>query len=130
MTSGDKIRRVERLNYLIGAALVIGAALTQTREVALGVSVGVALTCANFFFLRRLVTRWTRDAAKGVSSAGATLMVPKMIGLMLAVVAALAFLPISPAAFAVGYSVFVASIFIEAVIELTLEKPEDETSHG
>lgn len=134
MSAGDKIRRVERLNYLLGGVMTIGAALTQPREVALGVAVGVALTCLNFFFLRRLVTRWTRDAAQGVSSAAATLMVPKMIALMGAVVLSLAFLPISAVGFAIGYSVFVASIFIEAVITLALENPDapagDEHSHG
>jgi len=126
--TGDKVRRVERLNYLIGGVLIIGAALTQPRAIALGVTVGVILTCLNFFFLRRLVTRWTRDAARGVSSSGGVLMVPKMIALMVAVVLSLAFLPISPAAFALGYSVFVASIFIEAVLELTFENPDE--SHG
>ena len=130
MTTGDKIRRVERLNYVLGGGLVIASALTQTRDIALGIAVGVTLTCLNFFFLRRLVTRWTRDAARGVSSAAATLMVPKMIALMAAVVLSLAFLPISAVAFAIGYSVFVASIFIEAVIELAFETPEDEHSHG
>lgn len=131
--TGDKLRRVERLNYAIGAVLIIGAALTQTREIALGIAVGTVLTCLNFFFLRRLVARWTRDAARGVSSTSGYLMAPKMIALMVAVVLSLAFLPISPVAFAIGYSVFVASIFIEAVIELALVNPDasgDEHSHG
>jgi hypothetical protein len=131
VTPGDKLRRVERLNYVIGGGLTIGAALSQPRDIALGIAVGVTLTCLNFFFLRRLVTRWTRDAAKGLPTSGsAALMVPKMIGLMAAVVLSLAFLPISAVAFAIGYSVFVASIFIEAVIELAFETPEDEHSHG
>jgi len=131
VSATDKIRRVERLNYLIGGVLVIGSALTQPRDISLGIAVGVALTCLNFFFLRQLVTRWTRDAAKGLPSSGsAALMIPKMIALMAAVVMSLAFLPISAVAFAIGYSVFVASIFIEAVIELTFDKPEDEHSHG
>ena len=128
MMTGDKVRRVERLNYVIGGALVIGAALTQPRAIALGIAVGVALTCLNFFFLRRLVTRWTRAAAEGTPTTGsAALMLPKMIALMAAVVLSLAFLPISPVAFAIGYSVFVASIFIEAVVELAFET---ETTHG
>lgn len=130
----DKIRRVERLNYLIGGALVIGAALTQPREIALGIAVGVALTCVNFFFLRRLVYRWTRAAAAGEPTSGsAGLMIPKMIALMGAVVLSLTFLPISPAAFAIGYSVFVASIFVEAVIELAFERDDiapSDPSHG
>lgn len=105
--------RIERLNYALGGVLVIAAALTQTRPIALGILVGVALTCANFFVLRRLVTKWTRDAAQGKSGNAPLLMLPKMVGLMGAVAIAILVLPIDPIAFTIGYSLFIVSIVVD-----------------
>jgi hypothetical protein len=107
------IHRIERLNYALGGVLVIAAALTQPRPIALGVAVGVALTCANFFVLRRLVVKWTADAAKGRTGAAPLLMLPKMVGLMGAVAIAILLLPIDPVAFTIGYSLFIVSIVID-----------------
>lgn len=134
MTAGNLVR-VERLNYLLGGVLVIAAALTQPQPVALGVAVGVALTCVNFFFLRRLITKWTDDAAKGKPTTGASMLVlPKMVGLMVAVVLCLWLLPINGVAFALGYSIFVVSIFVEiflaAVLPEKAPKAEEEQNHG
>ena len=127
--SSPSLLRIERLNYLLGGVMVIGAALTQPRSVALGVAVGVALTCANFFVLRRLIQKWTSDAAEGRSSSTSSLLVlPKMIGLMVAVVLCLAFLPIEPVAFALGYSVFVVSFFVEIILAAVL--PSRESHNG
>ena len=114
--------RIERLNYALGGVLVIAAALTQTRPIALGIAVGVLLTCVNFFVLRKLVYRWTSEAARGAQNpagkpAGggnaALLMLPKMVGLMVAVAIAILFLPIDPIAFTIGYSLFIVSIVID-----------------
>lgn len=113
--ASPSLLRIERLNYLLGGVLVIGAALTQSRGIALGVAVGVALTCANFFVLRKLVSKWTRDAAAGKTGAAPFLMLPKMVALMGAVAAAVIFLPIDPIAFIVGYSLF----FISIIVDLT-----------
>ena len=107
--------RIERLNYGLGGVLVIAAALTQTRPVALGIAVGVALTCLNFFVLRKLITKWTSQAAKGQSSNAPLLMLPKMVGLMGAVAVAVLFLPIDVIAFTVGYSIFIISIVVETI---------------
>jgi len=127
--NAGNLRRIERLNYLIGGVIVIAAALTQPQRVALGVAVGVALTCANFFVLRRLILKWTSDAAEGRSSSSSSLLVlPKMIGLMVAVVLCLAYLPIDAVAFAIGYSVFVASIFVEIILAAVL--PSRESQNG
>jgi hypothetical protein len=107
--------RIERLNYLLGAiATLIGLAI-GTRAQALGIAVGVALTCANFTVLRRLVFKWTADTAKGKTSNRVALIMPKMAALMAAVVLALTFLPISAVAFTIGYSVFIASIVVESI---------------
>jgi hypothetical protein len=73
----------------------------------------VALTCLNFFILRKLISKWTADAAAGRSGNAPLLMLPKMIGLMGAVAVAVLFLPISVVAFTVGYSIFLISIIVD-----------------
>ena len=105
--------RIERLNYGLGGVGVIVAALTQPKAIALGFAVGVALTCVNFFVLRKLVYKWTSDAAKGKTGSAPYLMLPKMAGLMAAVALAIFFLPIDPIAFTIGYSLFIVSIVID-----------------
>ena len=105
--------RIERMNYALGGVLVIAAAVTQPQDIALGIAVGVALTCLNFFVLRKLVFKWTSDAAKGKTGNAPLLMLPKMVGLMGAVAVAILFLPIDPIAFTIGYSLFIVSIVID-----------------
>jgi len=134
--------RVERLNYLLGGILCVAALIGYPGDISLGVAVGVALTCLNFAFLRRLVFRWTTDAAAGQGSSRIALVLPKMIGLMLAVVLSLLFLPINAVAFAVGYSIFVISIVIESLYSALAPTPPtsggddgapqnpDEPNHG
>lgn len=122
--ASPSILRIERFNYALGAVLAIGALATQSRQIALGVVVGVALTCINFFVLRKLVVKWTAEAAKGQSGNSAMLMLPKMIGLMGAVAVAVLFLPIDVIAFTVGYSIFILSIVIEATY-VALKTPDD-----
>jgi hypothetical protein len=119
--------RIERINYALGGILVIAAALTQTKPIALGIAVGVALTCLNFFVLRKLVFKWTSDAAKGKTGAAPLLMLPKMVGLMGAVAVALLFLPIDPIAFTIGYSLFIVSIVLDTTFS-ALRPSADSTS--
>jgi len=119
------IRRIERLNYGIGAIVIAAGALTQPRDVALGLAVGALLTCANFFVLRKLVTKWTREAATRRGGNASLLMLPKMVGLMGAVVLALLILPVDVVAFTIGYSIFILSIIIEATYS-ALRTPEHE----
>ncbi len=128
------IRRIERLNYGLGGVVVLVGALTQPRSIALGVAVGVALTCANFFVLRKLVTKWTAEVARGGGNA-ALLMLPKMIALMGLVALSILLLPIDPIAFTVGYSTFIISIVIDSLYSaLKSAPPEDnepsESNHG
>ena len=112
--ASPSIHRIERLNYGIGAVLTLAALATQDKPIAMGVAVGVALTCLNFFALRKLIVKWTRDAKAGVSGSAPLLMLPKMAGLMGLVAAAVLLLPIDVVAFTVGYSIFFISIVIEA----------------
>ena len=117
--------RIERLNYLIGGVLVIVCALTVNRNQALGAAVGVALTCLNFAFMSRLIGRWLEDAKRGdgVGSSRIALIMPKMALLMGAVVACLAFLPIDPIFFVIGYSIFIVSIVVEGVLSVVRPAP-------
>jgi hypothetical protein len=124
-SAGAGIHRIERLNYGIGAILIAVAALTQPRSISLGIAVGVGLTCVNFFVLRKLVVKWTRDAAAGRGGNSALLMMPKMIGLMGAVALAILFLPINVVAFTIGYSIFIVSIMIDATYS-ALRTPDDD----
>ena len=128
--ASPSILRIERLNYAISGVLIIAAALTQPRDVALGVAVGAALTCVNFFVLRKLVTKWTSDAAQGKSGNAPLLMLPKMVGLMGAVAVAILFLPLNVIAFIVGYSIFIVSIIVDtSYAALRAGTPKDEP-HG
>jgi hypothetical protein len=107
------IARIERLNYGIAAVAVAIAALTQPRPISLGLAVGAGLTCLNFFVLRKLVAKWTADAAAGRTGNAPLLMLPKMVGLMGAVALAVLLLPINVIAFTIGYSIFLISIIVE-----------------
>lgn len=126
--ASPSILRIERLNYGIGAIAVAAGALTQPRDIALGLAVGVALTCVNFFVLRKLVTKWTREAATGRGGNASLLMLPKMIGLMGAVALVILFLPIDVVAFTIGYSIFIVSIVVEASYTALRTPDEDPTT--
>ena len=135
----NAILRIERLNYLFGGIIVIVAALVASRAQALGVAVGVALTCLNFFFLRKIVFRWT-SAVKAGDDKGANrvyLILPKMIGMMGAVALVMLLLPIDAVGFVIGYSTFIVSIVVGTVLDLILSPTVDSagddnptSSHG
>ncbi|MBA3818407.1 MAG: ATP synthase subunit I [Deltaproteobacteria bacterium] len=123
--ANPSILRIERLNYGIGAVLALASLLTQSRPIALGVIVGVTLTCLNFFVLRRLIVKWTSDAARGTPGNAPLLMLPKMAGLMVAVALAVLFLPLDVIAFTVGYSIFIVSIIVEAIYSSIVVSADD-----
>ncbi len=127
--ASPSIQRIERLNYGIGAVVIAIAALTQAPPVALGVTVGVVLTCANFFVLRKLVVKWTSDAAAGRTGSAPLLMLPKMIGLMGAVAVAILLLPIDVVAFTIGYSIFLISIIADTTYSALRPQPSQPTSN-
>ena len=122
------ILRIERMNYAIAGVLIVAAAVSQPRDIALGVAIGAALTCLNFHVLRRLVTKWTAAAAKGENSNAPMLMLPKMVLLMGAVALAILFLPIQPVAFIVGYSIFIVSIVLDTTFAAM--RPATDDSNG
>jgi hypothetical protein len=120
------ILRIERLNYGIAIALTIAAAITQPGRIALGLAIGGALTCANFFVLRKLIVKWTTDAARGQTGAAPYLMLPKMVALMGVVAIAILLLPIDAVAFVIGYSIFLVSILIETIYSAMKPSPTSE----
>jgi hypothetical protein len=128
--ASPSIQRIERLNYGISAVLILLALFTQSRAVTLGLAVGAGLTCLNFYLLRRLIVKWTTEAALGKGGNSGLLMLPKMVGLMGAVAAAVIFLPIDVIAFIVGYSIFIASIVIETTYSAFRPTPDEPFENG
>ena len=124
------IRRIERINYVLGGIAIIIAALTVPQRPALGVALGVLLTCLNFAALRWLVFKWTASVKAGDDRGGNRiyLILPKMMGMMAAVALAVLFLPIDAIGFLIGYSIFLPSIVIGAVLDTVSPGPADEAS--
>ena len=131
--ASPSIHRIERLNYGISAAAIVIALVTQSPRVSLGLAVGAGLTCLNFYVLRRLIVKWTTEAATGKGGNSGLLMLPKMLGLMGAVAAAVLLLPIDVVAFAIGYSIFIVSIIVETTYTALKPSAADgasENDHG
>jgi hypothetical protein len=128
--ASPSILRIERCNYALAGVAVLAGLISQSREIALGLAVGAGLTCANFFVLRKLVVKWTADTAAGRTSYSQMLAAPKMLVMMLAVVGAILYLPIDPIAFAIGYSIFIPSIVIEATYTALRSPDAPEDTHG
>jgi hypothetical protein len=110
----SSILRIERINYALAALCIAVALITADRAAVFGVALGAGLTCLNFYVLRRLVVKWTADAAAG-RGRSAVLMLPKMVGLMAAVALIVLLLPIDVIAFTIGYSIFIVSIVAETI---------------
>lgn len=128
--ASPSIHRIERLNYALAAVVTLVGLLTQTRPVVLGLMVGSGLTCLNFYVLRRLVVKWTADAAAGRGGGTASmLMLPKMVGLMGAVAVAVLLLPLDVIAFTIGYSIFIISIVVEAAYSALRTAPAHDSEH-
>ena len=128
--ASPSIQRIERFNYGLAGVVTLASLALGSRTITLGVAIGAALTCVNFYVLRRLIVKWTNAAAQGKASNAPLLMLPKMIGLMGLVAVAILFLPVDAIAFAAGYSIFILSIVIEGIYSAVRTAPADENSHG
>lgn len=134
--ASPSILRIERMNYILAIVCVAIGLVTQSRAIVLGLMIGAGLTCLNFYALRRLVVKWTAEAASGKGGNSSLLMLPKMVFLMGAVAVAVLFLPIDVIAFAVGYSIFILSIVIETTLSAFrappagAQDPTSENGHG
>lgn len=109
-----QLEAVERWNLLLAGVLLVLASIFFPADVAIGVGVGGVLSCANFTAIRRIWQAVAR-AEGGRRSRLQVLIMVKMMAMMFLVVLAIRFLPLSPAALAVGLSVFLVSIAIESV---------------
>jgi uncharacterized membrane-anchored protein len=110
------LTRIERMNYILGGVLVAVVAALGTGEHLLGALVGVVVSALNFSFLRILVERMAAAAAgQRVGRWSSLALIPQLLLVMGAVLAALVFLPISVGMVAVGFSVFLVSIAVETV---------------
>lgn len=131
--ASPSILRIERLNYGLAAIATLVGLLTQSRSIALGLAVGAGLPCLNFFVLRKLIVKWTAEAASGKPGNASLLVLPKMVGMMGAVAAAVLLLPLDAIAFAIGYSIFILSILIETTytaLRPSAADPASENNHG
>ena len=116
------LKRIERLNYLLGGVAVVASAFLLPRNQSLGLFVGVLLGSVNFTLISRIVQKWLGKASESEAdktSVSGFFLIPKMMGLMAAVFLALFFLPLSPGFLAIGFSVFLISIAIETARSLT-----------
>ncbi len=105
---------IHRLNLILAGIFIAIAALAFGRAAVLGVAVGALLACANFWGIHQLVR--ISMAAHGRGRAALQLLIVlKMGALIFLVFLALRHLDMSPAAFAVGLSIFLLSIAIESV---------------
>ena len=132
--ASPSILRIERINYVFAAATVLVALiLQQPKSIVVGLMAGGALTCLNFFVLRKLVVKWTAEAASGKGGNASLLVLPKMIFLMGAVAVCVLLLPLDVIAFTIGYSIFIVSIVIDATYSALRPQAQDsdsENSHG
>ena len=102
-------KRIERINYLLTAALgVIGWVALSTPH-ALGLFVGALISSLHFSGLRWVLERVLAASGQQRLVFG-MLLVPHLLATMGVVVAALALLPLSAGAMLVGFSIFMVSI--------------------
>lgn len=136
MPNPPSILRIERLNYLLALVITVVGAVTQPQPIVLGLLVGSGLTCLNFYLLRRLVVKWTTEAATGKPGNASLLMLPKMVFLMGAVAVSVLLLPLDVIAFTIGYSIFIVSIIFETAYTALrapsgpTQDPDSEHDHG
>lgn len=112
-------RRIEILNYVLGAVATGASLLVCTQPQVIGLFVGALLGALNFTAIRRLVEKQIAAQKEGGSARQTILIFPKMLVLIAAVGAAILYLPIEPAFLAIGFSIFIASIAIETIRFLT-----------
>jgi len=130
------LKRIERLNYLLGGVAVAASAFFLSRPQIFGLILGVALGAINFTLISRIVEKWlgkagdANEADSNKAAVSGFFLIPKMMGLLGGVFVALYFLPISPATLAIGFSIFLISIAIETARSLTTMGGEAENGEA
>jgi len=111
MIAATTMARIERKNYLLGGAFVLLSLLAGSQRFSLGVAIGVAITCANFAFLSRVLGQASDD----VANKRMMWLFPKMLALMAITLGALLLIPMSPLGFGAGYMVFAVAIVADVL---------------
>lgn len=124
-----QLDNIERWNLVFAALLILVGALFFETPVALGLTVGALLSCANFYGVHKLIQRATL-AAGGRKTALYGLFMAKLVGLMIAVALCILYLPMSPLAFVIGISVFLVSIAVESVRTALGSAPSNGEENG
>ena len=120
---------MERWNLLIGGLFTLIAALLAAPPMALGVALGAALCCANFWSIRKIWEQLLHGEVKR-KQAMSVLFLLKTLLLIALVFVAVRYLPVSPIGFAAGISIFIPSIAIESLrfaLRGSIETPGSET---
>jgi len=109
------LARIERTNLILAVAATCVGGLGWGARGMLAAGVGAALGCANFWVLRRLGARAVarvQEGATGAALALAGALVAKMTALFVCVWLAVRVVGLAAMPFALGLSVFVASILM------------------
>jgi hypothetical protein len=118
------LRRIERLNLLLAVGLTaLGGLLWGTRGLA-GAGVGALIACADFMVLRRVGAKVADRVRAGAPAKGfGFALIGKMAALFGLVFLAIRVAHLAVIPFALGFSVFVVSIFL---VGLGAARPEPE----
>ena len=107
------ISRIERVNLALAVAVTALAGLLWGKSGALAAGVGALLACVDFYILVRLGARMVTQARTGVPSRVLSfLLLTKTMLLFGLVFVAIRVAKLDAVAFALGFSVFVVSIFL------------------
>jgi hypothetical protein len=107
------LRKMERWNWLFTGVAILVAALAFDLPVVIGVGVGGLVASVNFMAIRKI---WESLLSGSTEKRQAMqmLFLLKTVALIAVVFVCIRFLPLSPAAFAVGISIFLLSIAVES----------------
>jgi hypothetical protein len=107
------ISRIERVNLVLAVVMTALGGLLWGKAGALAAGVGAALAVVDFYVLVRLGARLVAQARAGAPSRALSfLLLTKTMILFALVFIAIRVLHLPPIPFALGFSVFVVSIFL------------------
>lgn len=105
--------RIERVNLVLAVLVTALAGLIWGKPGALAAGAGAGLACVDFFVLVRLGAKIVAQARVGVPPRALSfLLLTKTLALFALVFVAIRLAGLDPIAFALGFSVFVVSIFL------------------
>jgi hypothetical protein len=109
----ERLKVMERWNLVFAGVFILVALVFFGAPEVWGVAAGSLLCCANFYSIRKI---WQSLLSGNTERRQAVqiLFILKTFALIAAVFLVIRFLPINPAAFAVGISVFLLSVGIES----------------